>query len=118
VRRVGHHEIDRTAGGQIAQSMERALAGFVTGGQMPASGTGGVVVVPVVSHQDRRWDVLDVNNALWSGLIRIHPVRPCGSLLSKRSGLVGEKTSLALSRAISESALQCQFFARFLDSSI
>jgi len=64
VRRVGHHEIDRTASAQIAQIMERALAGFVARGQMPASGTGGMVVVPVVRYQDRCGEVLDVNNAL------------------------------------------------------
>jgi hypothetical protein len=44
--------------------MYRALAGFVAIGQMRASGTGGVVMVPVVRHQERRGEILDVHNAL------------------------------------------------------
>ena len=64
VRRGGPHETDRTAGAHIAQLMSRALAGFVAIDQMPASGTGGMVVVPVVRYQDRCGEVLDVNNAL------------------------------------------------------
>ena len=48
----------------MAQIMSRTLAGFVAIGQVTASGAGGVVVVPVVRHKGRRWEVVDVNNAL------------------------------------------------------
>ena len=64
VRRVGHQEINRTSGGHIAQIMSRTLAGCVAIGSMTASGAGGVVVVPVVRHKGRRWEVVDVHNAL------------------------------------------------------
>jgi len=64
VRRGGHQEINWTSGRQIAQIMERTLAGCVAGGQVTASGAGGVVVVPVVRHKGRRWEVVDVHNTL------------------------------------------------------
>jgi len=64
VRRVGHQEINGTSGGQIAQIMSCTLAGFVARGLVTASGAGGVVVVPVVRHKGRRWEVVDVHNTL------------------------------------------------------
>ena len=64
VRRVGHQKINGTSGGPIAQVMERTLAGCVARGQVTASGTGGVVMVPVVRHKSRRGEVVDVHNAL------------------------------------------------------
>ena len=44
--------------------MERALATCVALGQVTASGAGTVIVVPVVRHTGRRWEVVDVHNAL------------------------------------------------------
>src|SRR6266446_7859896 len=76
VRRVGHQEIHRTSGGQIAQIMSRTLAGCVARGQVTASGAGGVVVVPVVRHKGRRWEGVDVHNALcrvWYVFARSEP---------------------------------------------
>ncbi len=64
VRRGGHQEIHGTSGGHIAQIMSRTLAGCVARGQVPASGAGGAVVVPVVRHKGRRWEVVDVHHAL------------------------------------------------------
>jgi len=64
VRRVGHQEIHGTSGGQIAQVMQGALAGFVARGQMPTARAGTVIVVVIVSHQDGLGEVVDVDNTL------------------------------------------------------
>jgi hypothetical protein len=65
VRRGGHQEINGTSGGHMAQSMSWTLAGCVARGPVTASGAGGVVVVPVVRHKGRRWEVVDVHHTLW-----------------------------------------------------
>jgi len=64
VRRVGHQEVHRATGGDIAKVVHGALAGFVARGELVASWAGGVLLVTPVKHQLRYWEVLDVADAL------------------------------------------------------
>ncbi len=64
VRRVGHQEINRATGVDIAKVVQRALAGGGARGEMVTAWTGGLLMVAALRSPLGCWEVLDVDNAL------------------------------------------------------
>jgi hypothetical protein len=83
MRGIGHQEINRMTGGQIAEIMQRALSGCVARGKTTAPRTRGLLMVAMVRHLLRRREIVDVDYPL-GGVWRV-------SARSVHDGLPEEK---------------------------
>jgi hypothetical protein len=73
MRRVGHQEVNRVTGAEIAKVVQGPLVGFVARGELATARAGSLLVVTTINSQLRFREVLDIDNALggvWHVLAR------------------------------------------------